>query len=386
MRHRPINGHMVNTMRRVLLFLLLVLIVLGIGLLHFITPGYYIFYHDTYRRISYLPIVVGAVLFGLRGGLTLAILASIAFIPHLLLFIGKAPETYLSELTEVVLYLAAGIVTGIIAGREAKLRAQYKLLSEKLERSYSQLHNETEQLLEAEEHLAAAQKMSALGELSASLAHEIKNPLSSIRGTAEILLDDYPDDHPKREFVQILLKEATRLNATVEEVLRYSRGRPSEEEPTEPLSAVISRVSKLLSSQLRGKAIDFALKGVEHGDDFYVAGDKLAQVFLNIILNAIDAVPQGGRITVSVAKEGEDRAVTIADNGPGIPDRNKAHIFEPFFSSKEGGTGLGLVISRKIIEGYGGTITVSDSEAGGARFTVFLPPLGGKKVPAEMTL
>lgn len=369
---------------RIVLFLTLVLAVIGIGVLHFITPGHLVFYHDTFRRLSYFPIVLGAIWFGLRGGLTLAILASIAFIPHLLLFIGKAPETYLSELAEVVLYLAAGTVTGMIAGREARLREQYKVLSEKLEKSYARLHEETEQLIEVEEHLAAAQKMSALGELSASLAHEIKNPLSSIRGTAEILLDDYPDDHPKREFVQILLKEASRLNGTVEEVLRYSRGQRGKEELTEPLSAVIARVVKLLSSQLKGKSVDLTLTGTQKGDDFYVAGGKVAQVFLNIILNAIDAVPKGGRITLSVEYEGEGREITIADNGSGISDQEKERIFEPFYSGKEGGTGLGLVISRKIIESYGGTITVGDGDEGGASFAVFLPGPGDNTMLAEM--
>ncbi len=107
-------------MKKKLLFLFLVLIVIGIGLLHFFTPGNDIFFHDTYRRLSYFPIVMGAIWFGVWGGLSLAILSSIAFIPHLLLYFGHAPQTYLSELTEIILYLAAGVVTGVIAGREAK--------------------------------------------------------------------------------------------------------------------------------------------------------------------------------------------------------------------------------------------------------------------------
>ena len=104
------------------LFIFLVLIVIGIGLLHFFTPGYQVFYHDTYRRLSYFPIVIGAIWFGVSGGLVLAVLTSIAFIPHLLLYIGKEPQTYLSELTEIILYLLAGGVVGLIAGKESRLR------------------------------------------------------------------------------------------------------------------------------------------------------------------------------------------------------------------------------------------------------------------------
>lgn len=369
---------------RKILFLSLLAVVIAIGLLHSFTPGHLVFYHDTYRRLSYFPIVLGAVWFGVRGGLTLAVLSSIAFIPHVLLYVGRGVEHYLSELTEIVLYLAAGSVTGIIAGREARLRAQYENLSEKLKKSYKRLHKETEQLIEAEEQLAVSRKLSALGQLSASLAHEIKNPLSSIKGTAEILLDDFPEGHPKREFVEILRKEAARLNNTVEEVLRYSRGQRGKEESTAPLSGVVSRTIKLLDSRLRDKAIQFSLKGREQGDGFYVADDKISQVVLNIMLNGIDAVPKGGRISLELIKEAHGCSVIFTDDGPGVPDSAKESIFDPFFSGKEDGTGLGLLISRKIVESYGGSITVTDSKEGGACFTVFLPEYGRDKTIEQM--
>ncbi len=362
---------------RKILFAILVLVVIGIGLLHFFTPGYMIFYHDMYRRLSYFPIVLGAIWFGVWGGVTLAILASIAFIPHVLLYIGQGTGTYLSELTEIILYLAAGTVTGIFARRESLLRQRYKELSEKLERSYDRLHRETELLLEAEEQLSAAQKLSALGQLSASLAHEIKNPLSSIKGTAEILLDEFPKDHPKREFAEILLKETTRLNNTVEEVLQFSRRGVRDggkaDQDMEPLKQVMDRVTNLLANQLRKKAITLTVAGRETGKRIMVAGEKLSQVFLNIILNAIDAVPPKGTIEIEFRQQTDGYTVAVKDNGPGIPDETKNKIFDPFYSTKDGGTGLGLSISRKIIESYGGTLLLSDADTGGACLTVFLP-------------
>jgi signal transduction histidine kinase len=360
---------------RKILFAILVLVVIGIGVLHFTTPGHMIFYHDMYRRLSYFPIVLGAIWFGVWGGLVLAVMSSIAFIPHVLLYIGEGTGTYLSELTEIILYLAAGTVTGIIAGRESLLRNRYKELSEKLEKSYDKLHRETQILLELEEQLSAAQKLSALGQLSASLAHEIKNPLSSIKGTAEILLDEFPKDHPKREFVEILLKETTRLNNTVEEVLQFSRrgiqGKKKEE--TESLSQVIDRVTNLLASQLRKKNIKLSVSGWEGGKEFYVASEKLSQVFLNIILNGIDAAPTKGEIIIETMKHAAGCTVSVKDNGAGIPDELKDKIFGAFYSTKEDGTGLGLSISKKIVESYGGTLTLSDAETGGACFSVFLP-------------
>lgn len=381
---RPLSFLLQQRAMRKLLFLTLVGAVVGIGFLHFFTPGSLVLFHDTYRRLSYFPIVLGAIWFGLPGGITLAVLASIAFIPHLLLYVGSNPQLYISELTEIVLYLAAGAVTGVIAGREAKLREKYKQLSEKLERSYARLHRETELLIETEERLAGSQKLSALGQLSASLAHEIKNPLSSIRGTAEILLDDYPVDHPKREFVEILMKEAARLNATVEDVLRFSRGQRGKEEPTEPLAQVIDRVGKLLDSKIRKKSIRFFLRQDDGAGNFHVEGGKIAQVFLNIILNAIDAVPAGGTVRVEVREERGGWATTVCDSGPGIPLSERERIFEPFVSNKEEGTGLGLLISRRIVESYGGRITVADAEAGGACFTVFLPERREHALPAAV--
>ncbi len=362
---------------RKFLFAILVLVVIAIGMLHYFTPGYMVFYHDMYRRLSYFPIVLGAIWFGVRGGVVLAVMSSIAFIPHLILYIGQGAETYLSELTEIFLYLAAGTVTGIIAGRESRLRLRYKELSEQLEKSYQKLHRETQLLLEVEEQLGAAQKLSALGQLSASLAHEIKNPLSSIKGTAEILLDEFPPDHPKREFVEILLKETTRLNSTVEEVLQFSRrdapDNKKESAETEPLAQVIDRVSSLLASQLRKKNISLSVAGWENGKTFFVPGKKMSQVFLNFILNAIDAAPRKGIIMVDTLKQADGYSVLVQNSGAPVPDGRKKKIFDPFYSTKQGGTGLGLSISKKIVESYGGTLAVSDSELGGACFTVFLP-------------
>jgi len=356
------------------LFAFLVLIVIIIGLLHFFTPGHLFFYHDTYRRLSYFPIVFGAIWFGFRGGLILSVMSSIFFIPHILLYIGQGPETYINELLEIILYLAAGTVTGLIVNKENKLRQQYKLLSEKLEKSYARLHEETQLLIEVEEQLSASQKFSALGKLSASLAHEIKNPLSSIKGTAEILLDEFPEGHPKREFTQILLKEATRLNATVEEVLQYSRGQRGTRAATEPVALVINQVAGLLKSQLKKKAISLEITAAPAAEQFHVDAGKLSQVFLNIILNGIDVVPKGGSIKVTtLAQDDQGLQVTICDSGPGVPAADRERIFTPFVSGKEDGTGLGLSISRKIVESYGGRLTVSDSELGGVCFTVFLP-------------
>lgn len=357
-------------------FALLVLTLLAIGALHHLTPADRLFFHETYRRLSYFPIVVGGLLFGVRGGLALAFLACLAFIPHLHLFHDMNYDFYVSELAEVILYLAAGGVVGFIASRESRLREKYQELSERLERSYRRLHEEAELLLEVEEQLRATQKLSALGQLAASLAHEIKNPLASIKGTAEIFLDEFPPHHPKREFVEILLKETARLNATVEEVLAFSRNqqRPAGAEPKrEPALMVMGRVQSLLDNALRKKGITVKLDATGQAGDFFVDADKMSQVFINLLLNAAEAAGQGGRVAVRLGCHQGSNIISFADNGPGVPEEEYAKVFTPFYSRKSEGSGLGLAISAKIVESYGGRITVGPSELGGALFTVSLP-------------
>ncbi|MEN8134721.1 MAG: ATP-binding protein [Thermodesulfobacteriota bacterium] len=362
-------------MRKKILFVFLLLIVTGIGLLHFYTPGDFGVYHAAYRRFSYFPIFLGAIWFGLRGGIFFAVLSSLAFIPHLFLYISEDPRIYLNELIEVVLYLAAGTLTGFIASREAKLRDKYRVLSEELEEAYEKLHHESAVLLEVEEQLGANQKLSALGELSASLAHEIKNPLSSLRGTAEIILDEFPEGHPKREFGEILLKEVDRLNVTVDEILQFSKGQPAlaNDKPFESLAEVIRRVVRLLESHLRKKAVHLRINSCPEADTFMVDGSKMSQVLLNIILNGIDALPENGEINLQIRAEEQEMIVAVSDNGPGIPENMRQDIFEPFVSGKEHGTGLGLSISAKIVESMNGQINVSESGEGGACFAVSLP-------------
>jgi len=355
-------------------YFILVMIVIAIGLLHFFTPGHLVFYHDTYRRLSYFPIALGGIWFGVRGGLSLAVMTSVAFIPHLLLFVGQGLGTYLSELTEIVLYLSAGVLIGAIAGRESRLREKYRLLSEKLRKSYQRLHEETKLLIEVEEQLRMSQKLSTIGQISASLAHEIKNPLGSIKGTAEILLDDYPKGHPKREFVEILLTETSRLDSSVNEVLHFLRG----QQPAtingemETLAHVLERVLKLFSIELDKRKIHYVMEGIALGEGFWVAGEKISQIFINLLLNAMDALDKNGKIIIRVHKMEEGFSTQISDNGPGIPPEIYDKIFEPFFSNKENGTGLGLSISRKIAESYGGNLRLLETGSG-ACFEVFLP-------------
>ncbi len=347
-----------------------------IGVLHYVTPGYMILYHDTYRRLSYFPIAIGAILYGLWGGLLMAGLSCISFVPHLFMFWFQGPEAYYSELSEILFYLAAGLVIGLISSRENRLRKKYQQLSEKLSISYKRLHGQATRLVQAEKQLGLSQKLSSLGHVSASLAHEIKNPLASIKGAAEILADEVPPSHPKHEFIEIMRSEISRLNNSVNEVLIYCRGQqPINKEilEPEPLDGILDKVVQLLAPQIQGKSIEVTCEKTGDGRVIRVEEAAMIQVLMNIILNAVDAVAKKGKIRILHYRESKGYRINVADNGPGLASEKLEEVFESFVTFKEEGTGLGLSITKKIVERLGGTIRVTLSDMGGAEFSVFLP-------------
>ncbi len=358
---------------KLFVFILLLVSVAVIGVLHTLTPGHMIFYHDTYRRLSYFPIAVGAVFFGLWGGISLAVVSCLAFVPHLFLFWARGPEAYYSELSEIVFYLAAGIVIGLISSRENRLREKYKALSEKLAISYQRLHEQASRLLEAEKQLGESQKLSMLGHVSASLAHELKNPLASIKGAAEILADELPEGHPKHEFIDIIRSEISRLHHSVEDVLRYCRGEQQQSQSKqESVVTIIHHVVSLLGTRIEERSVSLKIQA-EPENDFSTDEPAMIQVLMNIILNAVDAVGTRGRIMIEVERQKQARVIKISDDGPGVDAERAEEIFQSFVTFKEGGTGLGLSISKRIIESLGGKMEIGTSAMGGALFSIILP-------------
>ncbi|MCP4670906.1 MAG: hypothetical protein GY857_06335 [Desulfobacula sp.] len=352
-----------------IIFITLVGFVIIIGVLHYITPGHLILYHDTYRRITYFPITIGAILFGLPGGVILALLSCVSYIPHLLMFWAQGPQAYYSELSEIIFYLAAGIVMGFISSRKNKLR-------QKLSASYKRLHKQAKKLVAAEKQLGESQSLSMLGHVSASFAHEIKNPLGSIKGVAEILGDEVPQGHPKHEFIQIMKSEIARLHQSVEDVLEYCRGQQvTKKLKPEPVNDTIQKVILLVDSKLKEKQINLQNNFDITTPDFMADSIVMTQVLLNIILNAIDAVDKYGKITIDHLVENRGYKIIIHDNGPGVNKEIRQKLFEPFVTFKEGGTGLGLSITKKLLESFNGNISLDGSPKGGASFIIYLPKI-----------
>ncbi|MHB8708588.1 MAG: two-component system sensor histidine kinase NtrB, partial [Desulfuromonadales bacterium] len=203
------------------------------------------------------------------------------------------------------------------------------------------------------------------------LAHEIRNPLGSIRGTAEILKDGVAPDDPRFEFAEILVKEVDRLNRVLEDFLRFARQAPMERGRFD-LNAIVGEVLDLTRRQAERSHVKVIVRQAElpqlDGD-----GGQIRQALLNLVLNALQAMPTGGQLSVSTSWTGDLAEVVIADTGPGIPAGEEVRIFKTFVTTRPDGTGLGLPISQRIIASHGGQITVASIPGAGATFTVALP-------------
>jgi signal transduction histidine kinase len=353
--------------------LILATFVICISLLHYLTPLHLPYLHDIFQRLYYLPIILAALWFGLRGGLLCSIMVSIAYAPHVLFQWGGAMTMEMEKYLEIVMYNIVGGVTGLLSQRERERTVELQKTARGLEESYQKLQHQSERLVVIEEQLRRAEKLSTLGEMAAVLAHEIRNPLGSIRGTAEILKDDYQPGDPKHEFIEIQIKETERLNRVVEDFLRMARPQPADLRPC-PVLEELETIATLVANDARDRQIRLVVQPSAAPVIIKADGEKLRQAFLNIILNALQATPPGGSVIISITV---DQAavceIRFRDTGPGIDAAMLERIFDPFFTTKPEGTGLGLAITRKIIESHGGTMVVESELGRGTTVMVRLP-------------
>ncbi len=233
-------------------------------------------------------------------------------------------------------------------------------------------------LRETQQQLIHSEKMAAVGRLAGGVAHEINNPVAGILGTAQLILEDMDETAPFFEDIKIIEESAMRCGIIVKRLLEFSR-KDGPGSGKVNLKSVISYVISILNRQVDLKDIELSVS-VEDGLPPVSSGrTKMEQVFLNLILNARDAMPEGGKISISAEISKKDSRVGIlvkvSDTGPGIPRGVRNRIFDPFYTTKEvgSGTGLGLSIVRNIVETAGGSIEAAENSEGGAEFRIFFP-------------
>ncbi len=333
----------------------IITVTLGIHYGFLVEPffGHVHWIHAIHGRFCYIPIVVAAAWFGLRGGLYTALLISALVLPYIL---GSELEVHnlVGEYVEIVFYFAIAVLAGALFDRELRARKRAE---------------------EMRLHLERTQKLSLLGQIAAGMAHEIKNPLASVKGAVEILSDGSTNPGERAEFKDIVFKEIRRMNRSITDFLEFAR-------PTETklqrlnLAEVFHSTIKQVQPQAAKRKIS-----LDHSiaDPVMVNGngEKIHQVLLNLLLNAIDASPAGESVWVTLEqnRENNEAIIRIEDSGSGIPESELEKVFEPFFTTKSSGTGLGLAITKSIVDAHHGSIHMHNRTEGGVVAEVRIPLL-----------
>lgn len=358
----------------------LVVLLIGIvSILHYITPhGNHIgheahtiqtvdfnwnaAFHGIYRRLYYFPIILAAFRGGIRGGLGAAVLVVAIYLPHAFAvewgldhFVMADPGMRAEKILEILLYLAMGLVAGQLVER-------LNLTRDHLARTAQNLQQTLDEKIAVEQELVRSARLAAVGRLSAGLAHEIRNPLASIQGAAEVLNDDFPEANPKHRLLSILLQEAGRLNLVLTRFLEFARCTPGEQERVD-LVQEVKAVTELLTNQNDVPVLNSTLP-----DQCPVRGNReeVRQILVNLILNAAGVGQKDRPIRIIVDANGEYGRVLVMDTGPGFSPEAMENFGTPFYSSRHGGTGLGLATSLRAAENMAGTLKVDEGFRDGA--------------------
>ena len=228
-----------------------------------------------------------------------------------------------------------------------------------------------------EKKVRHSEKLAAIGELAAGVAHEIRNPLSSIKGFARFLAHSLSDRTREKEYAEIMVKEVDRINSVVNDLLTFARPLEPELASTD-LFKLIEHTVRLLETDARSRNIKIRSKINPDFNSLLLDANQITQALLNLMLNALQEVDDGGTVAVgaNINESGTRLHIWVEDDGPGIPNDKKKKIFDPFFTTRKKGTGLGLAIVNKIVENHSGELQVESplpGKTGGSRFIITLP-------------
>ncbi|WP_073028166.1 ATP-binding protein [Desulfosporosinus lacus] len=344
--------------------------------IHYTNYHYAVDYHILLQFAYYIPVIYAAMRFGPAGGILSSFVITLLFLPLMSHFQDTlTPAAKYTQWVEVGLINIIGWLTGFLSEEERKAKRKYKLALTVQKELVEKIKREGQERQRLESEIRQTERLTALGHMSAGLAHEIRNPLGIMKVSIQMLAQEKGDDGDGvvTQYCRVLLEECERLNRLVSEFLSFAR-------PKDPVRGKI-RLGKLLDEgvtliqpalQQNHIQLEQARDAVDD-QEVEVDPDQIKQVFLNILLNAIDAQGEGGVIYLEGVQLDGFVGFAVSDEGPGISPDDLPYIYDPFFTMKEKGTGLGLSVVHRILDQHGGRISTVNRRDRGVRVEILLP-------------
>jgi signal transduction histidine kinase len=335
--------------------------------LSFVLIGYSDGINSRYWPALLLPVVSAATTFDFLGTMVFTLLTCAAYLVFLTFVTAAKPVT-----VDVDLRIICLIVAGNIANTLAR---ELRVQSDKNLRTAEQLAEANRHIQEVERAARRSDRLAALGQLSAGLAHELRNPLGTIKASAELLQRNVSSENEvAREMAGFIGSEVDRTNSLVTRFLQFARPLKLRRDKAD-LSQTLDRAIAQVEREAKGAAIykNYAPEIAPFPFD----AELLERVFYNLILNAVQASPPGGAVSVKTRAGADSVEIAVIDRGVGIEPAQRDSIFNPFFTTKPEGVGLGLAIVSKIVDEHGGKITVESEPGKGSVFHVVLPSAAG---------
>jgi two-component system, NtrC family, sensor histidine kinase HydH len=322
-----------------------------------------------YWWVLFLPVISAATTFNLIGAVVASLLASGIYLSFLLL-IPASKELIPDEYPELVMRCLILPVIGYLTNQLAEAT---RIEARKFQEAAEQLAKANQQLREAEATVRRTERLAALGQLSAGLAHEIRNPLSTIKTSAEMLAQNVPADNAlAHEMAGFISSEVDRTNALVTRFLDFARPLAVRLEKTD-LPHLIDRAISNIEKHSPPLDVTIYKNYAPDIPPFLLDGQLMERVMYNLLLNAAQASPPQGTVTVKTRQFNDTVEIDVIDRGRGIEPKHLESIFNPFFTTKPSGVGLGLAIVSKIVDEHGGKIKVESAPGEGSVFRVYLP-------------
>lgn len=349
-------------------YIIIISSIVVVTYIHKSVPDQLHFIHIMHYYLYYLVVIYASIKTGLLGGFISALIISFLYDYEVYLYLFNLPHYKLRGFVEILMLYTVALFTGFFS---QKLFIEKKKLEQANTRQaelLSELQNSIEERMKIERELARIDRLRLMGEISASIAHEVRNPLTAIKSSAKLLKDDKENE----ELVNIIIKESEQLESFLNKFNHFIRKSEINKERIS-ISEILDELTSYIRMYLKDKNIGYFIYNKSNIE--YIISDRIAlkHILLNLIVNGFEAIEEitEGKVEITIYNDEKYIYFMIKDNGKGIEESDYNKIFDPFYSTKKDGTGLGLSISLKLSDEIGGKIFVENDY--GAKFTLRIP-------------